>query len=41
LFEPLARHRILARPFANHPDLLRIGLPADDRALDRLEAALG
>lgn len=41
LFEPLARHRILTRPFADHPDFLRIGLPADDAALDRLETALG
>lgn len=41
LFERLAQRHILTRPFAEHPDLLRIGLPADQAARDRLEQALG
>lgn len=41
LFEVLARQRILTRPFASHPHLLRVGLPADENALDRLDRALG
>ncbi|MEN3748182.1 aminotransferase class I/II-fold pyridoxal phosphate-dependent enzyme [Sphingomonas sp. HF-S3] len=40
LFERLARHAILTRPFAEQPRWLRIGLPADGAALDRLDAAL-
>jgi cobalamin biosynthesis protein CobC len=40
LFERLARHHILTRPFADQPRWLRIGLPADRGALARLEAAL-
>lgn len=40
LFERLAQRRILTRPFDGHPDLLRIGLPADDAGLQRLDAAL-
>lgn len=40
LFAMLARRRILTRPFADHPDLLRLGLPADDAGLARLDAAL-
>lgn len=40
LFAALARRHILTRPFADHPKLLRFGLPADARALDRLDAAL-
>src|SRR3546814_9317787 len=40
LFTELTRHRILTRPFANHPHLLRLGLPADDAALARLDGAL-
>ncbi|WP_225205610.1 threonine-phosphate decarboxylase CobD [Novosphingobium huizhouense] len=41
LFDRLARRRILTRPFADRPDLLRIGLPANRAARDRLERALG
>lgn len=41
LFERLASRHILTRPFAEHPALLRIGLPADPAALDRLDRALG
>jgi cobalamin biosynthetic protein CobC len=41
LFTGLAKRRILTRPFADQPDLLRIGLPADGAALDRLDQALG
>ena len=41
LFERLARRAILTRPFADQPRWLRIGLPADPAALDRLDAALG
>lgn len=40
LFASLARRRILTRPFADHPRLLRFGLPADAAALERLDAAL-
>jgi cobalamin biosynthetic protein CobC len=40
LFTALAHRHILTRPFAHHPRLLRFGLPADDRALARLDAAL-
>jgi cobalamin biosynthetic protein CobC len=40
LFAGLARRQILTRPFADHPRLLRFGLPADDLALARLDAAL-
>ena len=40
LFERLARHAILTRPFAEQPRWLRIGLPADAAARTRLEAAL-
>ncbi len=40
LFEHLARRHILVRPFAEHPAWLRIGLPRDDAALDRLDRAL-
>lgn len=41
LFETLARRHILTRPFADHPRLLRFGLPAGDGAarLDRALAA--
>jgi len=39
LFERLARHAILTRPFAEQPRWLRIGLPGDG-GLARLEAAL-
>ncbi|BBD99170.1 pyridoxal phosphate-dependent class II aminotransferase [Sphingobium amiense] len=41
LFRRLAQRHILTRPFADYPDLLRIALPADANALERLEAALG
>lgn len=41
LFERLARHAILTRPFADQPRWMRLGLPADAAALARLEAALG
>ncbi len=40
LFERLARHRILTRPFADHPTWLRIGLAPSATALDRLAKAL-
>lgn len=40
LFNRLAQAAILTRPFADHPDWLRIGLPAYPQALRRLEAAL-
>lgn len=40
LFASLARAQILTRPFADHPRLLRFGLPADDAQLARLDAAL-
>lgn len=40
LFERLARHSILTRPFADQPHWLRIGLPADADARARLGTAL-
>lgn len=40
LFRRLARRAILTRPFADAPDRLRIGLPANVAATDRLAAAL-
>jgi cobalamin biosynthesis protein CobC len=40
LFRHLAGHAILTRPFTDMPDRLRIGLPADAAAGDRLAAAL-
>jgi cobalamin biosynthetic protein CobC len=40
LFERLARHAILTRPFDYDPRWLRLGLPANREALDRLDAAL-
>ncbi|MEJ7926138.1 aminotransferase class I/II-fold pyridoxal phosphate-dependent enzyme [Sphingobium sp. AN641] len=40
LFERLAMRGILTRPFAYAPDWLRLGLPADDAARERLDAAL-
>lgn len=39
LFERLARRAILTRPFADQPDWLRFGLPADDETLARLRQA--
>lgn len=41
LFERLARAAILTRPFADRAHWLRIGLPPDEAALDRLDAAIG
>jgi len=40
LFETLAHHAILTRPFADRPDRLRIGLPRDSAAITRLATAL-
>ncbi len=40
LFETLARHAILTRPFSHTPDQLRIGLPPDAAARSRLSIAL-
>lgn len=40
LFERLAHRHILIRPFAEHHEYMRIGLPGDRSALDRLEQAL-
>lgn len=40
LFERLARHAILTRPFDYDPCWLRLGLPANREALDRLDRAL-
>ena len=40
LFDRLAQHAVLTRPFADQPRWLRIGLPADTDALARLDAAL-
>lgn len=41
LFDRLAGAGILTRPFDDAPGRLRIGLPPDDRALERLDRALG
>lgn len=40
LFERLARHTILTRPFAENPTWLRLGLPGSEEALSRLQAVL-
>lgn len=40
LFDHLARRAILTRPFDYAPHWLRLGLPADGAALDRLDEAL-
>ena len=40
LFERLARRAILTRPFADQPNWLRIGLPANATESARIEAAL-
>lgn len=40
LFERLARQAILTRPFDYNPHWLRLGLPADEAALMRLDEAL-
>ena len=40
LFDRLARRAILTRPFDNAPHWLRVGLPPDAAALERLDAAL-
>ncbi|MFM9577931.1 hypothetical protein, partial [Streptomyces turgidiscabies] len=39
LFERLAGRAILTRPFDYNPHWLRLGLPADQAALDRLDKA--
>lgn len=41
LFAGLARRQILTRPFADHPHLLRFGLPGCAADLARLDEALG
>lgn len=41
LFERLARHHILVRPFAEHPRWVRFGLPNSALSLERLDRALG
>lgn len=41
VFEHLARAAILVRRFHDNPAWLRVGIPADDVAFDRLDAALG
>lgn len=40
LFDRLARHAILTRPFAHQPRWLRVGLPGSDEGLARFIAAL-
>jgi cobalamin biosynthetic protein CobC len=40
LFERLAQQSILTRPFDNNPGWLRVGLPANAAALERLDATL-
>lgn len=40
LFTALAQQHILTRPFADHPHLLRFGLPAGEDQLARLDKAL-
>lgn len=40
IFERLARAGLLVRPFDYRPSCLRFGLPADARAMERLDAAL-
>lgn len=40
LFDRLARRAILTRPFDAQPGWLRLGLPADDAAMERLDRAL-
>lgn len=40
LFERLARRSILTRPFEDNPRWLRIGLPANPAAIERLDVAL-
>lgn len=41
MFERLASQHILTRPFADFPNLLRIGLPESTESLTRLDGALG
>ena len=41
LFTRLARRAILTRPFSDYPRWLRLGLPADEKQLARLDEALG
>jgi cobalamin biosynthetic protein CobC len=40
LFQQLAAHGILIRPFNDDPRLVRIGLPADEQQWGRLREAL-
>ena len=40
MFERLGSVGVLVRPFAENPDWLRFGIPADDAAFARLESAL-
>jgi cobalamin biosynthetic protein CobC len=40
IFETLGRHGVLVRRFPTKPDWLRFGLPADEAAFARLDAAL-
>lgn len=40
LFDRLARRAILTRPFDAQPGWLRLGLPADEAAMDRLDRVL-
>lgn len=40
LFDHLGRNGILVRRFAGRPDCLRIGLPGDDQAFERVRTAL-
>lgn len=41
LYEHLARQGILVRPFENAPDRLRLGIPPNEEAFQRLDNALG
>ena len=41
LFDRLARHHILTRPFANRSDWLRFGVPANEAQMQRVARALG
>ncbi|GAB5349754.1 threonine-phosphate decarboxylase CobD [Alteriqipengyuania sp. 357] len=41
LFDRLVRHHILTRPFADRPDWLRFGVPADEAQMQRVARALG
>lgn len=41
LFDRLARHHILTRPFADRSDWLRFGVPANEAQMQRVARALG